>query len=399
MNILHQHNTAALPTKIVYQPACIGPMPLSVEIGDLWNNGGSGIGYGSEAAKSALGEYFERRHFYMEILPDKTGTLDTHLSNDETGDFINAFAQTRDNNIPANDIAQHNYHLTKVCRTTDFSICHVPTVCISLSAHHIESDCAIYPRRDTCGCSFHWDPMLAIFGSLKEQLERQFLLRFWLTKKCRKVVESAEVLEQLKSSKTLKLYTALTQAGELTVIDILDRDFPGTCLLTVYGSDDCTRRVKYCAGMAYAETTEAALTKSILELWQTYRFMDLHHATLCDTDEIEDPYLVHFLNCNTHQTYQDICNTHVSHTPKANQTTPFTTNGLLDVLSKLNIHGFVYIKMITFDSDHYFASKYFSPHLFLHMNNSQNINFNNTYSAQFSHEVYVERRNMMVPFP
>lgn len=38
------------------------------------------------------------------------------------------------------------------------------------------------------------------------------------------------------------------------------------------------RNVKYCAGVSYAAEVSEALEKSVLELWQAYRFMDLFKA-------------------------------------------------------------------------------------------------------------------------
>jgi len=54
-----------MPGALICQPACILSFPTSVEVEDSWLNRGAGIGSGSSSIKSALGEYFERRHFYM----------------------------------------------------------------------------------------------------------------------------------------------------------------------------------------------------------------------------------------------------------------------------------------------------------------------------------------------
>ena len=44
-------------------------------------------------------------------------------------------------------------------------------------------------------------------------------------------------------------------------------------------------------------------------------------------------------------------------------------------------------------------SKYVSPDLFLHMNNSQNINLSNKYSKEFAGAILQSRLEKMVPFP
>lgn len=399
MNTYNRINISSLPTAITYQPSCIRSIPMSVECNDVWGNGGSGIGAGSEAIRSALGEYFERRHFYMEIIPDLTGTLDTSLTAAERTSFVTAFHQTCEKKASTQAISEHRYNLSEVYRASDFSSCHVPTACISLSAHNIANDSAIYPLRDTCGCSFHWDPMAAIFGSLKEQLERQFLARFWLTKKCHEIMTPNMALDKLKNTNSLSLYKHLILAGDVAVIDISDSSFPGVCILTVYGNRNNIRHVKYCAGMAYAANAEEALDKSIRELWQTYRFIDLFCATKSELNEIDDPYLRHFLNCNDYKTYQEITAIQHPYTPTPNHKEKFNVPGLLKALDRQNVTGFIYIKPIAIENSNYFASKYLSPDLFLHMNNSKNINTRNNYSKKFFHEIHENRKNIMTPFP
>jgi hypothetical protein len=399
MNLYNHNNIASLPSKIVLQPPGLLSMPRSVEINDYWRNGGSGIGCDGNATRAALGEYFERRHFYMEIWPDTSGTLDSVLPPKEVEKFTVAFVQTAVKKITKKEIRLHTFNLTKVYRTSDFSSCHIPTACISLSAHNIAGDSFIYPLRDTCGCCFHSDPNLAILGSLKEQLERQFLAKFWLTKKCNRIISNKEAINELKKFNSLNLYNYLRLSGDLTIIDISDQNFPGKSVLTVYGNSDPERHVKYCAGMAYAATEKEAIDKSILELWQTYRFMDLHGATQRKNSEIEDPYLQHFLNCNSFQTYQTITEVECSNITPSPLSSEFSISSLLGALNASNIIGYLYIKTIKIENNNYYLTKYVSTDLFLHMNNSQNINIDNTYSSSFRREIYSDRISTMVPFP
>ncbi|WP_285431044.1 YcaO-like family protein [Pseudomonas sp. fls2-241-R2A-110] len=398
MNFYNTKNTSALPSKCVLQPAGVSHFPPSVEITDQWNNGGSGIS-NANASHAALGEYFERRHFYMEVFPERSGVLETALSPTEVEKFVRAFRQTADRAIIDKDIRQHTFSLSKAYRCEDFSACYIPSACLSLSAHTIASDSWVYPLRDTCGCCFHSDPILAMLGSLKEQLERQFLAKFWLTKTCSKIVKYEDATELLTKSDVYKLYQSLNVSGDVTILDISDSDFPGTCLLTIYGNKDPTRHVRYCAGMAYAATAKEALSKSILELWQTYRYIDLHGALQRKITDIEDPYLRYFLSCNSYITYQNITTVYSQNHKQRDNLSKFSVNGLLSSLKSLGITGFFYIKPITIETDCYYAAKYISPDLFLHMNNAQNINTDNLYSQYFSHEIHNDRLTMMVPFP
>jgi len=390
---------SSLPGALICQPACLLSLPFSVEVEDPWLNGGSGIGSGSSSIKTALGEYFERRHFYMEVKSDVVGDINHSLTRLEAGKFIYAFSQTNEGDLTSAQLAKHSYNLTEVLRVSDFSCCHIPTACISLNYHKIESENTIYPLRDTCGCSFHYRFEDAVFGSIKEYLERQFLARFWLTKECVRLVLESDIKVLLSKSRVRMLYDALCKSGEITIIDISDPDYPGSCLLAVYGQKDRKRHVRYCAGMSYAETQSAALEKSIHELWQTYRFIDLFRATESDVEEVEDSYLKYFLNCNTYGTYKEIVSVKSRGFDTSESSLDFSLSGLLATLKSQQIDGYLYINSLVMHGDSYFFCKFVSPDLFLHMNNSRGINFRNKYSENFSSQILSDRKKIMVPFP
>jgi len=366
---------------------------------DPWLNGGSGIGSGSSSIKAALGEYFERRHFYTEVKIDAVGDINHSLTSLEAGKFIYAFSQTNESNLTSAQLITHSYSLTEVLRVSDFSRCHIPVACVSINYHKLESENAIYPLRDTCGCSFHYRFEDAVFGSIKEYLERQFLARFWLTKECVRLVSESDIKMALSGSRTLALYDALYKSGEITVIDISDSDYPGLCLLAVYGQEGNKRHVRYCAGMSYAETLSAALEKSIHELWQTYRFMDLFQATESKIEEVEDSYLKYFLSCNSYGVYKDITSIKFRGSETSESSIDFSLSGLLAALKSQQIDGYLYVNSLVMQGNLYFFCKFVSPDLFLHMNNSRGINLRNKYSEKFMDRILSERKRIMVPFP
>lgn len=225
--------------------------------------------------------------------------------------------------------------------------------------------------RDTCGCSFHQNAESAIFGAIKELLERQFLTRFWLTKKCNGLVPSNEISNTIKATSAFGLYNTLSKSGEIATIDISDSNFPGVCLLTIYGSNAPDKNVHYCAGMSYAENRATALEKSILELWQTFRFMNLFRVFRRNPDSLQDPYIRHFMNCNTHMTFKEIISNIQSpqHFPHEQTTFEFNTHGLIQALKVQNIEGYLYIRMTKIGNSGFTFCKFVSPSLFMHMDN------------------------------
>lgn len=399
MNITEMSNYSSLPGALFRQVPCISNLPFNAEIFDDWSRVGSGIGNEKSSVNSALGEYFERRHFYSEIFPEKKQKLQTSLKEIEMEYFILAFSQTALNSAKPNEIRDHDFGTTAVTRISDFSRCDIPTCLISIGYQQGESDWHIYPSRDTCGCSFHASAEHSIFGAIKESLERQFLVRFWLTKKCNTRLSLEEIDVNLIHSPVYPLYKALCKAGQIAAVDISDHHFPGVCTLVIYGCPDKNRSVQFGAGMAYSETLAAALEKSIYELWQTFRFMDLFACLNLNPSDLKDPYLRHFLSCNKYETYQTLMDIKYSDCSYSPTSAAFNTSSLIAALSHIDIEGYLYTKMQNI-SGHYFTfSKFISPSLFLHMDNSKNINLNNKFSSAFLKDIYPERQSTMVPFP
>lgn len=158
--------------------------------------------------------------------------------------------------------------------------------------------------------------------------------------------------------------------------------------------------VKYCAGMSYCGEVAEALEKSLLELWQTYRFMDLFKAIESDENKVEDSYLRYFLSCNDYITYQEITD-YVVVADEQNREgfSAFSLDVFLSVLKKLGILGYFYSTLSSVNGVNCVFAKYISPDLFLHMDSSKNINLKNRYSESFESSILSSRLETMVPFP
>ncbi|MFL1491335.1 YcaO-like family protein [Pseudomonas antarctica] len=397
MKLVNGMQKPDLPDTILFQPAGVLTLPNAVEVSDSLSVNGSGVGGGSNSVKTALGEYFERRHFYREVISERRGCLNESLAENEVCRFAQAFLQTASRKVSVREIETYEFALTEVLRTSDFTQCFIPTVCISLSSHSTGQDSVFYPLRDTCGCSFHWNSDFALLGAIKESLERQMLVRFWLTKHCRFRVSTAHVGSLLGKRAVRHLYQLLVASGEVTFLDITDTRFPGACVLAVYGQSKGARHVKYCAGMSYASELAVALEKSLLELWQTFRFMDLFKATDSEEAKLEDSYIRYFLDCNAYETYQEI--TDVIECGGVGPEQRFTLSGFMTVLKRMGVSGYFYFRRERVNEVSCVFVKYMSPDLFFHMNNSKNFNLDNKYSEVFRNSVRFSRLDKMVPFP
>lgn len=397
MNNLYDGVPITLPDRVHFPASCMRAFPSTVEIGDSYGRFGSGIGNGETAWNAALGEYFERRHFYSEVLPEKKGLLARMVSTREAETFIGAFTQTS-NGASSTQIEQHKFNASAALRLTDFSPCQIPTVLVSLGYNRLESDTTYYPLRDTSGCCFHSSHEQAMFGALKEMLERQFLSRFWLTKKCRHVLSTRQIVSLIDGRSGAALFEALRTGGHVAAVDISDESLPGHCILFVYGTDRKDRNVSYCAGMAYAESPGIALNKAILELWQTFRFINTFKCLKTPLHNITDRYLTHFLSCNDFKTFETILDVRpTDSSPCPIHELSFTS--LIARLQAASTEGYFYVRPQNIMGRNFVFAKFSSPHFFLHMDNSKHINLHNRYSSGFQSEICADRSSTMVPFP
>lgn len=151
MKLVNAMQKPDLPGILLLQPAGLLSLPNSVEVSDALSVNGSGVGGGARSIKAALGEYFERRHFYREIISTRNGVLNESLTKIEVDSFACALTQTASKLVSADEIEKHQFSLTRVMRASDFSECFIPTITISLSAYGLAEDNFLYPLRDTCG--------------------------------------------------------------------------------------------------------------------------------------------------------------------------------------------------------------------------------------------------------
>ena len=366
---------------------------------DGWGTHGSGVGDALRAQHSGLGEYYERRHFYLEVFRDGSSTLENSLPLAEASAFAEALKQTSLHDDAKESINSHSFSMSNVIRTGDFTECQIPTCLISIGQYHLKEDRCFYPRRDTCGCSFHHNLDMAVKVAVKESVERQLLIKFWLTGECSGHISLAQAMTLLDHCNT-QLLSLLSESGELNFFDLSDMRFPGACVLATYGNASPKRDVRYCAGMSYSSNLVEAIEKSIFELWQTFRFMAGYKYTTPQDSPALDPYLEHFLNCNNYATFLDIKDNTVAtiskHIPNPE---PLNTESLLTSLKRHGFGGYLYIRPETIGTHTFYYCKFVSPDFFLHMNNSANINTSNKFSSAFQDRIIPSRRSVMVPFP
>ena len=401
MNTYNEVHTLEFADFEFHRPSAVSHFPHSVECGSRWQTYGSSSGWSSSVVTSAMGEQFERKHFYLDVPVHDRNKLSEGLTPDELEVLANAFLQTTMTDRK-NCLHSHTFDRTNVYRITNLTRCAIPTALISITPCRNPIDNEFYPIRDTCGCSVHVTVDRAVLGALKEAMERQFLLRFWLTKTCTGNISYRDACSALSNRPSLSLFKEIGKTGDLCILNLTDERFPGCCILLCYGNrSGKNQHVRYCAGMAYSDNLSSALEKSVIELWQTFRFMHSFYLRGKSLSDIEDPYLKYFLENNLYETYTDIT-TCIKSSPNGSEpanTLPLTSAALITLLRKLQLDGYLYLSSISSAKRSLHYCKYISPHLFLHMNNASHLNIRNRYSSQFQRQIIPQQLNRMVPFP
>jgi ribosomal protein S12 methylthiotransferase accessory factor YcaO len=394
MNYLNSFYSSA-PSKIGIRPAAHVSMPHSVEVSNYWDNGGLGSHYGGNALLSGLGEFYERKHFFTEVESSAECSLSKSLTSKEAASFAYAFWQMQSGAASIDQILDHQFSMIQTVRSENFEICSIPSICISISGSNHKDD-AYMPLRDTCGCSAHTNLELALFDSLRETVERQLLLRFWLTSIANKRLYGEKIIEHINNSPAKSMYKAFLRKGKVTAIDISHESLPGTAILTIFGATP-PAAVQFCAGIGYCSTVSGSIEKSLIELWQTYRFMEKYQANDLSLHEIDDPYLKHFLNQNVEDTFIEISD--LIEQPISSSKAALNLGNLLSGISELGLDGYFYIRKTREHLGDVYYTKFVSPKMFMHMNNSAHINKENKFSSLFSHSAKSNRTTRMVPFP
>jgi hypothetical protein len=256
------------------------------------------------------------------------------------------------------------------------------------------------PSRDTTGCAAHLNIESAIDGALKELIERQCLLRYWITKSVKRELIINKKEYDLNQD-TLSLISRLQGSGSLKLYDITIPGFPGYAVISLYGSADDSLTVQYCTGLSYGYSVKSAIEKSIIELWQSYAFLHFFKIAGNTVDDIDDSYHRHFWDCNKAETFYMM----TAYEPDNKILLedfimcPSINRKILEEhLISITKNVFFYAKNELLNDNLIWYVRVFSPDFFIHMDGSSPLNNENSISKEF-HVAYEDRRSSMVPFP
>ncbi|EBR8158347.1 microcin B17 processing protein McbC [Salmonella enterica subsp. enterica serovar Newport] len=387
---------SAWPATMVMSPKLNTNMPTFSQVWDYERiTPASAAGETLQSIQGAIGEYFERRHFFNEIVAGGEKKLDEMMVPSAADAFTKAFVQT--SLLTKDKIRNHKFKTVRAFNLFNLDKQEIPAVIVALDNITAADDLKFYPDRDTCGCSFHGNLNNAIEGSLNEFMERQSLLLYWLKGKATAEI-SREIITGINHIDEILL--SLRSEGEIRIFDITLPGAPGHAVLTLYGTTNKSSQIKYSTGLSYADSLKKALCKSVTELWQSY--ICLHNFIIggYTDDDIIDSYQRHFMSCNEYQSFSDLCeNTEIlAQDIKLRLEDEVSVNyTLLDYLEHISENVFVYYARERVRDNLVWYTKIVSPDFFLHMNNFGAINLNNNiYRAGSGIK---SRESKMVPFP
>ncbi|WP_456310920.1 YcaO-like family protein [Serratia proteamaculans] len=386
---------SAWPATMVMSPKLNRNMPTFSQVWDYERiTPTSAAGETMKSIQGAIGEYFERRHFFNEIVANGEKTLYDMMSPHAADAFTRAFVQT--SSLAEDVVRTHQFKTTRAFNLFSLEKQEIPAVIIALDNITAASDLTIYPDRDTCGCSFHGNLNDAMDGALCEFMERQSLLLYWLQGQANTEI-SGEILTGINYID--EIISALRSEGEIRIFDITLPGAPGHAVLTLYGTTNEDSQIKYSTGLSYANSMEKALCKSVTELWQSYICMHNFLIGGYTDEDIIDDYQRHFLSCNKYESFTDLCENTLFRQSDIvlSLENPPSDNDLLSYLEKISDNIFVYYARERASENLFWYTKVVSPDFFLHMNGSGAININNKlYRAGNGIK---HREFKMVPFP
>lgn len=386
---------SAWPATMVMSPKLNRNMPTFSQVWDYERiTPTSAAGETMKSIQGAIGEYFERRHFFNEIFANGEKTLYDMMSPHAADAFTRAFVQT--SSLAEDVVRTHQFKTTRAFNLFSLEKQEIPAVIIALDNITAASDLTIYPDRDTCGCSFHGNLNDAMDGALCEFMERQSLLLYWLQGQANTEI-SGEIITGINYID--EIMSALRSEGEIRIFDITLPGAPGHAVLTLYGTTNEDSQIKYSTGLSYANSMEKALCKSVTELWQSYICMHNFLIGGYTDEDIIDDYQRHFLSCNKYESFTDLCENTLFRQSDVvlSLENPPSDNDLLSYLEKISDNIFVYYARERASENLFWYTKVVSPDFFLHMNGSGAININNKlYRAGNGIK---HREFKMVPFP
>ncbi|MEY2336594.1 YcaO-like family protein [Acidithiobacillus ferrianus] len=245
------------------------------------------VGTTIEAICGTVGEFMERRHFFNEVIPEKLLTLSEMVPFEAVYAYTTALCQTSKENLRLS-IESHQFLCNQVFNLFSHTQSYAPSVFISLSNYDLQGDIGYLPSSDTTGCAVHLRLDAALDGALKELIERQCLLRYWITKQVQQEIMISDKFQCLNPDVKVLIHN-LQQTGSLRLYDITIPGFPGYAVISLYGADE-SHIVQYCTGLSYGYSAASAIEKSILELWQCYVFLHYFKVGEYDIDDINDNY-------------------------------------------------------------------------------------------------------------
>jgi hypothetical protein len=381
------------PSNFVIEPPINAAIPATSWALDDLGLSSSGIGWGFNGPLANMGEFFERRHFHNCVVSQKSSRLENMLSEDEYVEWFHALTQTSGATSP--EISKHEFPMTLVHKV-DGTQSYVPTASIRLSrpVGHAHDD--FYPFRDTSGCSLHVTAEKSVLGALREQIERQSLLVFWLTGASGTRIAPDIVSSALES--VIELHRKLSRQGQLTIFDITLPGFPGFAILVIYAGGEKSI-VKYCPGISYDLDVRSAMLKAFVELWQSYTFLVAMKSKGGDESSVTDRYHKYFLECNTPEVADIMSGGDCSIYSDRDITLRFSSSDVWRHLVKTTPISYLYSVKEQVGPHSFYASKFLSPSLFLHMDNANGNNLDNQLTKDHCLEFIPERAGTMVPFP
>jgi len=344
---------------------------------DSRGNHTGAAGYGCTSLIKSLGEYAERFVFFYMIEQDGEcpyGEMDKNY-------MSGIYNMLNNKNIDAHQL--HKY--IRVYNIYTGACSKIPVNLVNLGNRY--KDETLIFQRDTNGCAIQKTYEKSVHTALKEYIERQLLIRFWIENREYSIISNIP---------SMPIYEYLSKSGEVRVIDLSDDELGIYCYFVVYFGRG--NPVWYSSAISADISAYAALCGALNELWQIYSYIYSCSIGEIEVEKITDTYQREYVEYNNVKTksYFTKCNGTIDYLEHSSH--EYSYEKIVENIRHTHTQKMhVYHKEIDIFGEKLHAVRVLSPDYFMHIKLSSAYN-NNLFMRKFK-TIDHERKNMDLPFP
>jgi len=364
------------PSHLVISERLLRKLPLSVICSDTKGLSSGSMDGGGKAILKSLGEFSERAFFYHLVQSEgKKNVSDLNVG----------FVYQMELMMGSNFDQERCYEAVTIWNIFNGESILVPINLVSLGLRYKNEPLC---GRDTSGCAVHPHFEDSLNTALYEFIERQLLIRYWLTDHdvCEICAEQLHPVQDILSRK-----------GVVRILDLSDSQLGVHCYFVVFLGDGDP--VWFSSSLAAGPNAEDVLVSAMEELWQIYSYVRQVSDGTIAIENVRDKYQKAYLEYNTEKTHEYFKKKHIQKQWGYSSTSEvYSLDRLRKGLKDITDEVYIYHSHTNILGRPMHAIRVLSPDFFMHIMLSARVNRENKFSSTFGPvDKYKERLDL--PFP